>query len=195
MRPCVFLDRDGTVNEEVGYLHEPEKISLIPGAAQAIKKLNILGCLVVCISNQAGVARGYYSIDAVHEVHQKLEELLEEGGAHLDRIYFCPHHPTEGQYPYRINCECRKPGSGMLLKAAVELNIDLKRSYLIGDRLSDIQAAKNAGLKAILVLTGYGYKDLENIINHQHIQPDSICQDIGAAVDWILKQDKLIKSY
>lgn len=192
MIPGVFLDRDGTINEEVGYLYEIEKLSLIPGAALAIKRLNILGWPVVCVSNQSGVARGYYSIDAVYEIHRKLEELLAAEGAHLNGIYFCPHHPTEGEYPYRMNCKCRKPGSGMLEKAAVEFNIDLKRSYLIGDRLSDIQTAQNADLKAILVLTGYGKKELENSKNLIIIQPDSICQDIDAAVDWILKQERLI---
>ena len=103
MKPGVFLDRDGTVNEEIGYIHEVEKLSLIPGAAQAIRRLNVLGWPVVCVSNQSGVARGYFSIDSVYEVNQKLKELLAAEGAYLDRIYFCPHHPTEGQYPYRTN--------------------------------------------------------------------------------------------
>lgn len=188
MRPGVFLDRDGTVNEEVGYLYEVEKLSLISGAAQAIKRLNVFGWPVICISNQSGVARGYFTIDAVYEVNQKLEELLAAEGAYLDRIYFCPHHPTKGQYPYRMDCECRKPGSGMLDKAADELDIDLERSFLIGDRLSDIQTAKNASLRAILVLTGYGRKELENLKNKTDIQPDYICEDIVFAVDWILKQ-------
>lgn len=188
MRPGVFLDRDGTVNEEVGYLYEAKKLTLISGAARAIRRLNVFGLPVVCVSNQSGVARGYFSIDSVYEVNQKLEKLLAAEGAYLDRIYFCPHHPTEGQYPYRVNCDCRKPGSGMLEKAADELEIDLERSFLIGDRLSDIQTAQNAGLKAILVLTGYGRSELENIKNQTSLHPDYICEDISAAVDWILKQ-------
>ncbi|MGA1865285.1 MAG: D-glycero-beta-D-manno-heptose 1,7-bisphosphate 7-phosphatase [bacterium] len=188
MRPCVFLDRDGTINEEIGYLHDVEKLSLISGAAQAIRRLNVSGWPVVCVSNQSGVARGLFSIDSVYEVNQKLKELLAANGAYLDGIYFCPHHPTEGQYPYRLNCECRKPGSGMLKKAADELTIDLERSFLIGDRLSDIQTAQNAGLKSILVLTGYGHTELENIKDKIDLQPDYICKDISAAVDLILKQ-------
>jgi D-glycero-D-manno-heptose 1,7-bisphosphate phosphatase len=193
MRPGVFLDRDGTVNEEIGYIHEAEKLSLISGAAQAIRKLNIFGLPVVCVSNQSGVARGYFSIDSVYEVNRKLEELLAAEGAYLDRIYFCPHHPTEGQYPYRTNCDCRKPGSGMLEKAADELEIDLERSFLIGDRLSDIKTAKNAGLKAILVLTGYGQKEMEHIKNQISLRPDYICKDISFAVDLILKQKNLMQ--
>ncbi len=191
MKPGVFLDRDGTINKEVGYLHEAEKLSLIPGAAQAIKRLNDFGLPVVCVSNQAGVARGYYSVEAVAEVHQKLEELLAAEGAHLDGIYFCPHHPTEGRHPYRTDCQCRKPGPGMLEKAASELNIDLSRSYLIGDSLTDIQAAENAGLKAILVLTGYGQKELENIEKQSITKPDYICPDLVVAVHWILEQQRL----
>lgn len=188
MRPGVFFDRDGTVNEEVGYLHEVEKLSLIPGAARAIRRLNILGWPVVCVSNQSGVARGYFSIDSVYKVNQKLEDLLAAEGAHFDGIYFCPHHPKEGRNPYHVNCVCRKPGSGMLEKAAAKFDIDLKRSFLIGDRLSDIQTAQNASLRSILVLTGYGRRELEDIENKIQMQPDYICKDIVAAVDWILKQ-------
>lgn len=187
MRPGVFLDRDGTVNEEIGYLYDVEKLSLISGAAKAIRRLNISGWPVVCVSNQSGVARGFFTIDSVYEVNQKLKELLALNGAYFDGIYFCPHHPTEGQFPYRMNCDCRKPRAGMLKKAADELKIDLKRSFLIGDRLSDIQTAQNAGLKSILVLTGYGRTELENNKDKIALQPDYICKDISAAVDWILK--------
>jgi D-glycero-D-manno-heptose 1,7-bisphosphate phosphatase len=189
-RPGVFLDRDGTINEEIGYLHDIEQLSLISGAAEAIRKLNISGWPVVCVSNQSGVARGFFSIDSVYEVNEKLKALLAEKGAYLDGIYFCPHHPTEGQFPYRMNCDCRKPRSGMLKKAADELEIDLERSFLIGDRLNDIQTAQNAGLKAILVLTGYGRTELENIKSKESLHPDYVCEDIGAAIDWIIKSFK-----
>ena len=191
MKKGVFLDRDGTINVEIGYLHEIEKLSLIPGAARAIKRLNDQGLTVVCISNQSGVARGYFSIDAVYEVNQRLKDLLKEEGAHLDGIYFCPHHPTEGKYPYRKACACRKPGSGMLQIAASELAIDLSLSYMAGDRLIDIQMAKNEGLKAVLVLTGYGNEEFEKIGKNPQLKPDYICPDIVAAVDWILKEEGL----
>lgn len=187
-RPGIFLDRDGTINEEIGYLHEPERLALIPGAAQAIKKLNDLGWAVVCVSNQAGVARGYYPIEAVDEVHKRLVDLLAAEGAHLDGIYFCPHHPTEGNPPYRIDCRCRKPAPGMLEKAAIDLNLDLSSSYMIGDSLSDIHAAQNAGLKAILVLTGYGKRELGKIRERKQEMPYHICPDLKAAVDWIIDQ-------
>jgi len=191
MRVGVFLDRDGTINEEVGYLHETEKLIVIPGAARAIKRLNDHGMPVVCVSNQSGVARGLYSIDAVCKVNQRLEDLLKAKGAHLDMILFCPHHPTEGRSPYKKSCSCRKPGPGMLEKAATELEIDLARSYLIGDCLSDIHAARAAGLKAILVLTGYGREEMENIRKYPDLEPDHICPDIVAGIDWILKQEGL----
>ena len=189
MKKGVFFDRDGTINQEIGYLYEIEKLSLIPGAARAIKRINDQGLAVVCISNQSGVARGYFSIDAVYKVNQRLQDLLQAGGAHLDGIYFCPHHPTEGKYPYRKACACRKPASGMLQIAASELAIDLSESYMAGDRLIDIQTAKTEGLKSILVLTGYGQEEFEKIDKYPQLKPDIICPDIVAAVDWILKQE------
>lgn len=184
----MFLDRDGTINKEIGYLYEPEKLVLIPGTAQAIKRLNDLGWMVVCITNQSGVARGYYSIEAIAYVHKKLKELLAAENAHLDRIYFCPHHPTDGQPPYRKDCRCRKPGLEMLEKAAAELQIDLSQSYLIGDSLTDIKTAQNAGLKAILVLTGFGRRTVEDIEKNECKRPDYVCQDLSAGVDWIIGQ-------
>jgi len=190
MRPGVFLDRDGTINKEIGYLHEIEKLSLIPGAAHAIKRLNDHHIPVICVSNQSGVARGLFTVECVHMVHKRLDELLAVDGARLDGIYFCPHHPTKGEYPYLMDCECRKPQTGMLKKAASDFDIDLHHSYLIGDRISDIQTAQNANLKAILVLTGYGQKELETLDQMAHYKPDLVCQDIVAAIDWILKQLK-----
>lgn len=194
MKPCVFLDRDGTINEEIGYLHDPDKLVLIPGSAQAIKRLNDLGWIVVCITNQSGVARGYYPVEAVAKVHNRLEELLAAENAYIDKIYFCPHHPTEGRLPYLKDCRCRKPGLEMLEKAVDELDIDLSISYLVGDSLIDIQTAKNAGIKAVLVLTGYGRMELENLTNTENEEkrrPDYICKDLFTAVDWIIGQQKL----
>jgi len=187
MRPAVFLDRDGTINEEVGYLHEVERLCLIPGAALAIKRLNDHGMLAVCISNQSGVARGYHSEDAVREINTRLEELLGAEGARLDGIYFCPHHPTEGEYPYRIDCGCRKPGTGMIEQAASDLSIDLTRSFLIGDRLTDIKTAHNAGVRGVLVLTGYGGEEIAQVHKGYPVVPDHVSRNIAAAVDWILR--------
>ena len=156
--PAVFLDRDGTVIEETGYLHEPGKVKLLPGAAQAIKQLNERGFLVVTVSNQSGIARGLYTVADYAAVQRRLAELLEAqgggGGAHLDGAYFCPHHPR-----FTGPCECRKPGLKLFRDAAAALDIDLKRSWWVGDRLSDVQPARALGGKAILVAAGEGNLD------------------------------------
>ncbi len=188
MRPGAFIDRDGTINEEIEYLHEPDKVILIPGAAKAIRRLNILGWAVVCISNQSGVARGYFPIEAVYDVNKRLMALLANEMARIDKIYFCPHHPTEGNPPYLKICRCRKPAPEMLEKAATELDIDLNSSCLIGDSLSDIQAAQNLGLKSILVLTGHGNKTSKLIEAGNLKKPDHTCKDLSSAVDWIISQ-------
>lgn len=187
MRNAVFLDRDGTINEETGYLHEPEKLVLIPGAAQAIKRLNIGGWAVVCISNQSGVARGYFPVEAVERVNERLKELLALEDAFIDRIYFCPHHPLEGNTPYRQDCLCRKPEPGMIHRAANEMEIDLCRSYLIGDSLTDLKTAFNSGLRSVLVLTGYGKETLKKIKSLGYRMPDYLSSDLAGAVDWILE--------
>ena len=156
--PAVFLDRDGTVIEETGYLHEPGKVKLLPGAAQAIKQLNESGFLAVTVSNQSGIARGLYTVADYAAVQRRLAELLEAqgggGGAHLDGAYFCPHHPR-----FTGPCECRKPGLKLFRDAAAALDIDLKRSWWVGDRLSDVQPARALGGKAILVAAGEGNLD------------------------------------
>ena len=156
--PAVFLDRDGTVIEETGYLHEPGKVKLLPGAAQAIKQLNERGFLAVTVSNQSGIARGLYTVADYAAVQRRLAELLEAqgggGGAHLDGAYFCPHHPR-----FTGPCECRKPGLKLFRDAAAALDIDLKRSWWVGDRLSDVQPARALGGKAILVAAGEGNLD------------------------------------
>jgi len=156
LRPAFFLDRDGVIVEDVHYLSEPCRLSLIPGSAEAIAHLNRNGIPVIVVTNQAGIARGYYPSSRVDETHDRLSSLLELHNAHIDRYYYCPHHPTEGSAPYLGNCECRKPRPGMLLKAAAEMGLDLSRSYMVGDRLSDLEAGVNAGCRAILVRTGYG---------------------------------------
>lgn len=155
-REAVFLDRDGTLIEEVNYLSSPEQVTLIPGAADAVRRLNALGVLVVIVTNQAGVARGYFPESRVAEVHAHLASLLAEQGARVDAFYFCPHHPTEGVGAYRVACGCRKPRPGMLLAAARDLDIDLSRSWMIGDKVCDADAGRAAGCRALLVRTGHG---------------------------------------
>ena len=148
---AVFLDRDGTINEEVGYLDSLDKFKVIPSAYEAIRLINESGMKVVVISNQAGVARGFFTEDFVKITHEHLETALRKKGAYIDNFYYCPHHPTEGIKPYRKDCNCRKPAPGMLLRAAKDLNIDLTKSYLVGDRFRDMEAAKKAGVKRVVL--------------------------------------------
>lgn len=150
-RKAIFLDRDGVINKEVDLLHEVEKLELIEGVAEAVRLINKMGYLTIVITNQPVIARNLCSIEVLQNIHKKMETLLGEKGAYLDGIYYCPHHPDKG-YPeerveYKIACDCRKPKPGMILSAAKDFNIDLPNSYLIGDRLTDIEAGTNAGLK------------------------------------------------
>jgi len=155
MQIGLFLDRDGTVNEEVEFLSSPAGVHLIPGAAAAIREANSLGLKVIIITNQSGVARGYFSEQDVHAVNDELLRQLAAEGARVDAIYYCPHHP-DGNAPFNINCDCRKPNTAMLRQAAERFDLDLTRSFVVGDRLSDLQAGNNVGASSILVLTGYG---------------------------------------
>ncbi|MDI9569408.1 MAG: HAD family hydrolase [Pseudomonadota bacterium] len=179
--PAVFLDRDGTINEEVGYLDRMDKLRLLPGAAEAVRLINRDGMKAVVITNQSGIGRGMFDEAFVMEVHAEMSRRLRKEGAAIDGYYFCPHHPTEGIGGYRQSCPCRKPAPGMLLRAAAELAIDLSRSYMIGDMPKDVEAGQRAGGKGILVRTGYGQNaDLGAVT------PDHIAPDILAAVRWIL---------
>jgi D-glycero-D-manno-heptose 1,7-bisphosphate phosphatase len=187
-RPAAFLDRDGTINVEVEYLSEPEQIVLLPGAAAAIARLNRAGIVVVVVTNQAGVARGYFPESRVAQIHARLDELLEAEGARIDRYYYCPHHPTAGLGAYRVECDCRKPKPGMLLAAAKELDLDLARSVLIGDKLLDLEAARQAGCEGILVRTGYG-AELECRIDAARHGRVRVEDDLAAAIDgWLTRR-------
>ncbi len=186
MKRAVFLDRDGVINEEVNYLSQPEQLRLIPGAAEAIARLNRAGLLVIVVTNQAGVARGYYPEAQIEVVHAALSRQLAQASARIDRYYYCPHHPTEGLPPYRIECDCRKPRSGMLRRAANELNLDLLHSYMIGDTASDLIAGTRAGCRAILVQTGYGLKTQREWA--EGFRPIYIARDLNEASQWILSQ-------
>lgn len=155
-KPTVFLDRDGTINVEKNHLYRIQDWQWITGAEEAIKQLNEAGFHTVVVSNQAGIARGFYTKDEVNKLHAYVSADLESKGGKIDAYYFCPHHPNYGE---RCICDCRKPGTKMLMAAAVTLNIDLRNSWMVGDKIIDIQAANGAGVHGILVQTGYG-KDL-----------------------------------
>lgn len=173
-RAAVFLDRDGTLNVEVGYLNQFEDWEWIPGAVEAIRRINQMGYLAIVVTNQAGIARGYYDAPDMHELHRRVNRLLAQAGARIDAYYFCPHHPDHGEVR---SCACRKPEPGMLLQARREFDIDLAGSWLIGDKLSDVEAGLRAGVSPILVLTGYGAQE------RGRVAPDIPCEaDVLAAV-------------
>jgi histidinol-phosphate phosphatase family protein len=185
-QPAVFLDRDGTLNKEIDGVTSPEKLDLIPGVAQAIHQLNHRGFRVIVVSNQPIVAKGFCTEADIQAVHNKLETLLGREHAFVDRIYYCPHHPDKGfageRPELKMDCACRKPHPGMIRKAVDELNIDLRTSWLIGDTTRDVQTAKNAGLKSILLQTGYGGRD-----GKYAAQPDFTFDTLNQAVEFILQ--------
>jgi D-glycero-D-manno-heptose 1,7-bisphosphate phosphatase len=183
---CVFLDRDGTINEEVNYLSDPDHLRLIGGAAEAIKRLNGGGFKVVVITNQAGIARGYFSEATLQQIHRELEKMLRAQEAHIDAIYYCPHHPAAGIGVYKIDCNCRKPKPGLLEKAARELNLDLHQSFIVGDKPADLQAGVAVGCRPILVRTGYG-RESEMEMADSEFQPEYVADDLLEASRWILQ--------
>lgn len=160
---AVFIDRDGTINVEKEYLHRPEDFEFIPGAEEALKILAVSGFLIVVVTNQSGVARGFYSEGDVRLLHEHMDELLEMAGARVDAYYFCPHHPENGSGKYRADCNCRKPKPGMLLQAAADLGIDLSASWMIGDKAADLEAGVAAGCSTAMVLTGYGSEESKKV--------------------------------
>jgi D,D-heptose 1,7-bisphosphate phosphatase len=190
---AVFLDRDGTINEEVGYLDSIDKLKLFANTAEAIRLINESGMKAVVMTNQSGVAKGYFTEEFVRTVHERIEEMLRERGAFIDAFYYCPHHQTEGIGAYLQSCACRKPGAGMLIEAAKDLAIDLSRSYTVGDMLKDIQVARTVGAKGVLVKTGYGINTIEKDLasgSPEICQPRYIAEDILDAVKWIMKDRK-----
>ncbi len=184
-RPAVFLDRDGVVNEEVHHLHRVEDLRLLPGAAAAIRRVNDRGIPVVLVTNQSVVARGLCTAQDVEVIHKALLTLLAGEGAHLDGIFSCPHHP-EGLGSYRRLCRCRKPEPGLLIRAAREFRVNLKRSVLIGDQVKDLEAGRRAGCRVVLVLTGHGREALLHL-EGRGVPPDYVAQDLDEAVDWCLR--------
>ena len=178
---CVFLDRDGVINEEVGISRSKDQLRLIPGTGEAIARLNTHGIPVVVITNQPVVARGWLSERGVDELHSYLRTLLERCGAKLDAIYFCPHHENANDPVYRKVCQCRKPRPGLLLQAAADLAIDLSRCVMVGDRTVDLKAGEDAGCAGILVETGFAGRD-----GKCEVTPRHIAANLSSAVDFLL---------
>lgn len=167
MDKIVFLDRDGTINREVNYLHKPEDLEFLPGVAEAMGILKKSGFKLVVITNQAGVARGYYTCDDVELLHQYMNEQLEPLGAEVDAFYYCPHHPVHGIGAYKVDCDCRKPGIGMFQMAEKRFRVDKAHSYMIGDKLIDVEAGKRYGITGILVGTGYGAGECRKLMENK----------------------------
>lgn len=180
LRPAVFLDRDGTIVEDVDYLTDPDQLRLIPGAAAAIHLLNKRGLAVIVVTNQSAVARGMLTEEVLAGVHRRLSEMLASEGAHLDAIYHCPHLSPGGIAPYDRDCDCRKPAPGMLRQAAREHGIDLAASTMIGDSLRDLQAGAAAGCKTrILVRTGHGIAEEAAAVTQASFVADDLVKAVA----------------
>ena len=185
-RPAVFLDRDGTINEQMGYINHITRFKLLPGVRRGVQALNEKGFLTIVVSNQSGVARGFFPIDLVEQVNSRMKHLMAERGARLDAIYYCPHHPHGSVDAYSIPCKCRKPRTGLLEKACQDFQIDLRNSFVIGDTSTDIVMASRFGLKGILVKTGYGLGEAEYVLPTIDVKPIHIADDLLDAAMWIL---------
>ena len=183
-RRAVFLDRDGTINVEKSYLHKIEDFEFIPGAPEAIKRLKDAGFLVIVVSNQSGIGRGYFDEHAVDKLQRYIQSELAGYNTSIDDFYFCPHHPEKGIGNYKVVCDCRKGEPGMLIQAAKEYNIDLQKSFMIGDKLADIEAGQRAGCQSLLVLTGYG----ERVASNPALSAVKKCHNLDSAASLILDQ-------
>ena len=189
-RPAVFIDRDGTINEQMGYINHLSRFILLPGTAEALRLLNRQLYLTIIVSNQSGVARGYFPIDLVEQIHDHMGSLLEKEGAHIDGIFFCPHYPKGNVPEYSMVCDCRKPGTGLIQEACKSFDIDMENSYLIGDRCMDMELAHRSNLKGILVATGYGLGDIEYVLPRSPYKPLHIAENLLHAVRWIIEKEK-----
>lgn len=185
MRPAVFLDRDGTMLEEAGYLDRLERLVFFPFAIDAIRLLNRADLAVIVITNQSGVGRGLYEESFVAEAHAVVEQRVAAGGGRIDGFYYCPHHPAAEIASYRRDCDCRKPGTGMLRQAAADLDVDLARSVTVGDKWTDVQVGQAAGGRGILVRTGYGRSSER--APRAGVTPVAVVDDLIAAATWIFR--------
>jgi len=185
---AVFLDRDCTLIEEVGYLDRAERVELYPYSADALRALNRAGLRIVMVTNQSGVARGFFSESVVEAVHAHIERRLADAGAHIDAYYYCPHHPDGKVAQYARACDCRKPGRGLVDRAARELGIDPRRSFTVGDRWLDVALARAIGGAGVLVRTGYGLTEEQKPVDG--LAADAVVDNLAAAASWILRKRK-----
>jgi D-glycero-D-manno-heptose 1,7-bisphosphate phosphatase len=185
-RPAVFVDRDGTINEQMGYINHLSRFKILPRVVQAVKMLNRHGFLVLVVTNQSGVARGYHPLDLVKTLHHLLVTQIREKNGHIDGIFFCPHHPAGSVPEFSHNCDCRKPKTGLIEQACKSFEIDLSRSFLVGDMCTDMEMAQRAGVPGVLVKTGYGLGEIEYVLPRKTARPAQIAEDLLDAVRWIL---------
>jgi D-glycero-D-manno-heptose 1,7-bisphosphate phosphatase len=187
-KPVAFLDRDGTLNVEKGYLRNLDDLILIPGAARSVKRLNEAGVVAVLITNQSGAARKYYPESHIWNLHERLQFLLAQEGAFLDAVYYCPHLPDGIEPTLTQVCDCRKPAAGLINRAYAEIPaLDRNKSFMVGDKEADMGLALTAKVRSVIVKTGYGNETLKTL-KSQNIQPDFVAADISEGVDWILQE-------
>jgi D-glycero-D-manno-heptose 1,7-bisphosphate phosphatase len=187
-KKAVFLDRDGNINRDVGYPGSFDLIEIYPYSFEAVRRLNDAGLLAVIITNQSGVGRGMIEEPRLQDIHARMQEEFRTRGAHFDGIYYCPHHVSSRDPAYDRECGCRKPKTGMGLQAAADLGIDTAASYMVGDKVEDIQFGLNLGARPVLVLTGYGLESRAKLAA-LGIDPAHVAQDLLDAVNWILKEE------
>ncbi len=185
MRAAVFLDRDGTLIEERGYVDRIDLLSLFPWTADAVRLLNRAGLVTVVVTNQAAIGRGIIDEAFLTDVHRTLDARLDGGGARIDGYFFCPHHPEAQREEYRQACRCRKPGPGLIERACQEMDLDVSRSFMVGDRWIDVQAGQSAGARALLVRTGHGGHEADS--PPEGVHADAILNNLMEAVGWILR--------
>jgi len=185
---AVFIDRDGCLIKEYGYISTLSKIQFFKNSIKALKLLKQNKYKIIVVTNQSGVAYGYFPESFVREAHRYIAQKLKKSGLKIDGFYYCPHHKNAKIEKYKKNCKCRKPNTGMIIKAQKKFNIDLKKSYTMGDKLTDVKLGHNAGMKGILVLTGFG-RWQRTLINKEKIIPDYIAKDFLYAVKWIIKNN------
>ena len=186
--PAVFLDRDGTISDEVGYINHLSRLRVFPWSGEAIHKLNLTGRPVIVVTNQSGVARGYFSEKLVRQIHKKIADELAAHEARVDAYYYCPHHPSGRVAAYRKDCQCRKPSPGMVMEAAEKFHINLSVSYVVGDSYRDMQLGFNAGTRTILLMTGYGRGEYEHHRRTWPRPPDHVAENLLEAAEIILSE-------
>jgi D-glycero-D-manno-heptose 1,7-bisphosphate phosphatase len=176
---AIFVDRDGTINVDVHYLNDPDKFEMYPGVQIGVKKLQENGFKIIVITNQSGIARGYFTEEQLSDIHERMKKEFQRFGVTMDGIYYCPHHPDD-------KCNCRKPNTGLFEKAIIEHNIDVKKSYMLGDKILDVGAGKKTGVRTILIPEPHLRQDFLAQKNEWEYHPDFIADDFQDAVEWIL---------